>query len=80
MDYHILLSQLKTHPRVDHAGYDGASPQPAVHVCKFALATGPLEVSVLQNTQEWLEEDDCADDNEAKDDVGAHWMVEIANA
>lgn len=33
----------------------------------------PLEVSALQNTQEWLK-------NETDNDVGAHWMAEMANA
>lgn len=80
MDYHILLSQLKAQPRVDHAGYDGAPSQPAMHIRKLALATRPLEVSVLQNTQERLKEYDCANDDEANDDMGAHRMAEITNA
>lgn len=80
MDYHILLSQLKSQPRVDHAGDDGAPSQPAMHICKLALATGPLEVSVLQNAHEGLKEYDCANDNETNDDVGAHRVAEITNA
>lgn len=80
VDYHILLSQLKPQSRVDHAGHDGAPSQPAMHIRKLALATRPLEVSVLQNTQEGLKEYDCANDNETNDDVGAHRMTEIAHA
>lgn len=76
---HILLCQLEAQPRVDYACNDCDSSYPAVHVSEYALATGSLEMPMLQDAQDWLKEYECADDDEAYDAMRMHRIMEVSH-
>lgn len=75
---HILFGQLEAQSRVDYARNDCDSSYPAVHVTEYALATGSLEMPMLQDAQDWLKEDECAADDEAYDAMRMHRAMEIS--
>lgn len=76
---HILFCQLEAQPRVDYARNDCDSSYPAVHVSEYALATSSLEMPMLQDAQDRLKEDECADDDETYDAMCMHRIMEISH-
>lgn len=76
---HILFCQLEAQPRVNDARNDGDSSYPAVHISEYALAASSLEMPMLQDTQDWLKEYECADDDEAYDAMCMHRVMEISH-
>lgn len=76
---HILFCQLKAQPRVNYACNDCDSSYPAVHVSEYAFATGSLEISMLQDAQDWLKEYEGADDKEAYDAMRMYRIMKISD-
>jgi hypothetical protein len=74
---HVDRRELEAQTIIDNAENDGATSYPPMNVGEDALATGSLEIPMLEDTQDGLKDEDCADDEQTDDDVRRYWVLEV---
>jgi len=77
-DDHVGRGELEAQAVVDYAQDNGATPYPSVNVGETAFATCSLEMPMLEDAHDRLQDDDGADDEQTDNDVGWHWVLEVA--
>jgi len=75
-DFNVVARQLETKAVVDDAQENGTSTNPPMNVSKDALSTSLLEMSMLEQTHYWLEDDNYGEDEKADDDVCVNWVLQ----